>query len=110
MWLELFGIAGIAAIAAIAAAIKLQPAADLLLFRLMRALNIDADKVSRTEPLFFCELEARCRACHSRERCARDLACSSDTNAPQAWRAYCPNRAALDGLLKVGRLRRPDAS
>jgi hypothetical protein len=101
MWLALFGITGLAAIALTAVAIVLQPAKDLLLPRLMRALDIDADKVARTEPRFFCELEARCRACRSVERCARDLACSSDTAARQRWRDYCPNRAMLVSLLRV---------
>src|SRR5215472_14429179 len=98
MWLTLFGITALAAIAFTAAAIILQPAADLLLYRLMRALDIDADKVARSEPLFFCELEARCQACKSVERCARDLACNSNTAARQPWRDYCPNSAALASL------------
>jgi hypothetical protein len=65
----------------------------------MRALDIDADKVARSEPLYFCELEARCQACKSVERCARDLACNSNTAARQPWRDT--NRRIGCGTLEV---------
>ena len=102
MWLALFGITGMAAIAFTAAAIIVENRRrDLPLCRLMRMLDLDAAKLARAEPHVFWKLEARCRACDSGERCARDLASGANIAVGRPWRDYCPNRAMLDMLVKL---------
>jgi hypothetical protein len=109
MWLILFTLSMAAAAAFSLIAIMVQqrtgflriadppPGSDLMLFRRMRLLDLDAAEVAQAEPLSFWELEARCRTCNSKERCAYDLA----GNSPD-WRAYCPNTPML-GLLSTVR-------
>jgi Family of unknown function (DUF6455) len=109
MWIILFALSIAAAIAFGLAAIMFQRRSgiqswisggnrragqsDLLLYRRMRLLDLDAAEVARADPLSFWELEARCRTCNSKERCACDLADNS-----RDWREYCPNGLMLDLL------------
>jgi hypothetical protein len=104
MWLTLFALSFAAAILFSLAPVVLQQCwvsgrtrqwggSDLLLFRRMRLLGLDHVVVAHAEPLSFWELEARCRTCNNKERCACDLA---DTY--RDWREYCPNGLMLDLL------------
>ena len=109
MWLIPFALSVAAAIVFSLAAITLQPnsptyhrifggnrrsgQSDLLLYRRMRLLDLDPAGVACAEPLSFWELEARCRMCNTKERCACDLADNS-----RDWREYCPNGLMLDLL------------
>ena len=109
MWLILFALAVAAGIVFSLAAMMLQQRprihrrifggnrrsgeCDLLLYRRMRLLDLDPAGVACAEPLSFWELEARCRTCNTKERCACDLA----DNSPD-WREYCPNGLMLDLL------------
>jgi hypothetical protein len=120
MWLILFAVAVAAGIVFSLAAIMLQQRSrihrlisggsrrsgqsDLLLYRRMRLLDLDPAGVACAEPLSFWELEARCRTCNNKERCACDL-----TNNSRDWREYCPNGLMLDLLRKSKTLFRPAA-
>jgi Family of unknown function (DUF6455) len=111
MWLTLFAI--VAAVGFTVAAVILQPSrrslplrrdnrwaggSDLPLHRRMKSLDLDPDEVSSSEPLLFRQLEARCRDCESKERCARDLADNSADQMRLDWRDYCPNGPMLNML------------
>jgi hypothetical protein len=112
MWTILFALSVAAAILFSVAAIMIQQRSririsggdlragdsDLLLYRRMRLLDLDAAEIACAEPLSFWELEARCRTCNSRERCACDLADNS-----RRWREYCPNALILD-LLRTSKM------
>jgi hypothetical protein len=75
------------------------PAYDVnLMFRRMSMLHIDQDELAGDDPLQFRELQARCILCHSRGRCASDLAHEFDDVAWQDWRDYCPNATTLSVL------------
>ena len=106
MWMILFALSVVAAIVFSAVAIMLQQRSrvhrwisggnrrsDLLLYRRMRLLDLDPAGIACAEPLSFWELEARCRTCNTKERCACDLADNS-----RDWREYCPNGLMLDLL------------
>lgn len=66
-----------------------------LLQRRMKALSLDLDDVTQTEPLLLQELQHRCARCESREQCALELADKSSDPASENWRDYCPNAATL---------------
>ena len=109
MWLIPFALSVAAAIVFSVAAIVLQQRSpihhwisggsrrsgqsDLLLYRRMRLLDLDPAGIACAEPLSLWELEARCRTCNTKERCACDLADNS-----RDWREYCPNGLMLDLL------------
>ena len=109
MWLILFALAVAAGIVFSLAAIMLQQRSrihrwisggnrrsgqsDLLLYRRMRLLDLDPAGIACAEPLSLWELEARCRTCNTKERCACDLADNS-----RDWREYCSNGLMLDLL------------
>jgi hypothetical protein len=66
-----------------------------LLLRRMIVLGLDRDDVSRTEPQIFCDLQADCVVCNSRQQCTFDLVCNSES---ENWQDYCPNYAKLKML------------
>ncbi len=66
-----------------------------LLFRRMRALQLDREEIARLEPVTFGELQWLCLFCADRERCEVGLA---DDFADVAWWAYCPNAAVLNAI------------
>jgi hypothetical protein len=124
MWLALFTVTIAAAIGFVVAAIILQPARyrnkspvgidrrstafgnALLLPRRMEFLGLDSAEIGRTERQLLQQLEARCRVCLSKDRCAADLVRAVDP-MDRSWRDYCPNAATLDLLsrLRDGSLR-----
>jgi len=104
MWTILFEFSVAAAIAFSLASILVEhcrmpeddcrsDASALLLVRRMRLLDLDPAVVAQAEPLSFWELEAGCKACNSKERCACDVAANSHN-----WRNYCPNGLMLNLL------------
>lgn len=79
-------------------------AADLLLRR-MAALDLDRDKLRRTEPQTLRDLQRVCTMCGDHWRCAHDLARNA---ADPAWKDYCPNAATLMALNELPWLARSE--
>ncbi len=69
-----------------------------LLFRRMAINGIARTELAQDDPLLFCELQARCTLCPSKERCVFDLAHEADDACSDGWRGYCPNAATLVAL------------
>jgi hypothetical protein len=74
-----------------------------LLPKRMSAVGFDPNAFSRTEPLAFFDLQRRCAACESYERCEWDL---TQNPADPGWQDYCLNSAVLMGLTRKPRMRR----
>jgi hypothetical protein len=71
-------------------------AADLLHQRLA-ALNLTRSDVERIARGLMRDLERTCACCSDKAECKKDLATQPDD---PAWKAYCPNAASLDALLR----------
>jgi hypothetical protein len=69
-----------------------------LLFRRMGINGIARTEFAQDDPLLFCELQARCTLCPSKEQCVFDLAHEADDACSDGWRGYCPNAATLVAL------------
>jgi hypothetical protein len=70
----------------------------VLLAHRMKALHVDADDLTRTDPKLLQALRRRCAACDCRVRCEQDLL--HDPQDP-VWRDYCPNAEVLEELPRV---------
>lgn len=73
-------------------------AADLL-DRRLEALGLTASGLAATAPAELRDMERLCTLCHSKGRCARDLA--ADPSDP-VWRQYCPNEQTMVALAREG--------
>jgi hypothetical protein len=69
-----------------------------LLFRQMALNDVDRAELAANEPLLFHELQALCTLCPSKQQCVVDQASEAGGARSGAWRAYCPNAAALVAL------------
>jgi len=69
-------------------------AADQL-SRLLRALGVDAKKLSRSDPAMMRDLQRLCITCDHKGRCGHELAAGT---AAENYRSFCPNAISLDAL------------
>jgi hypothetical protein len=67
----------------------------LLLPQMLAALHIDPDKLSKTEPMMFRDLQRVCAMCDSKKRCSREL---NEGNAAVNFEDYCPNSLTLKAV------------
>lgn len=67
----------------------------LPLARRLAALGIDRQQVREANAPLLQELATRCAGCSHHERCEHDLDLAP---ADQAWKQYCPNTRAIEGL------------
>ena len=72
-----------------------QGARPLLLPRMLDALHIDAEALSRHDPVTFRDLQRVCALCDSKRRCAVDLA---EGDAAETFESYCPNALTLKSV------------
>jgi hypothetical protein len=63
--------------------------------KMLAALAIDQDDLTRTEPLVLRDMERICALCGQKRRCDRDLA--AGTSAAH-YQEYCANAHTIDGL------------
>ncbi|HWF48476.1 MAG TPA: hypothetical protein VG168_15820, partial [Bryobacteraceae bacterium] len=63
--------------------------------KLLRALGIDQDDLSRTKPLMLRDMARVCAACQQKARCSRDLNTGMST---QHYDEYCLNGPTIDAL------------
>ena len=66
-----------------------------LLYRKLRAFDIDPADIYRLSPLLLADLERNCANCADKERCAADM---KDDPNPPGWESYCPNSGTLNTL------------
>lgn len=66
-----------------------------LLYRRLRALELDPAEIYRLSPLLLADLERNCASCPDKGRCEADMA--EDDNPP-GWESYCPNAGTLRTL------------
>ena len=69
-----------------------------LLFRRMALNQIDRAELAEKDLLLFCELQAVCTLCQSKEQCVLDLAKEAGGDSSEGWRDYCPNATAFATL------------
>jgi len=67
----------------------------LLLGRMLEQLHIDAEKLSRTEPEIFRDLQRVCAMCDVKKYCGRDLEAGK---AAENFEDYCPNAFTLKAV------------
>jgi len=65
--------------------------------RMLAALGIDAEKISRAQPMVYHDMERVCARCVSKGRCDRDL--DADTAALH-YEEYCANAPTIDALIE----------
>jgi hypothetical protein len=63
--------------------------------KMLVALGIDQDALSRTEPLVLRDMERVCAMCSHKRQCDRDLAAGT---AAAHYEEYCGNADTIDGL------------
>lgn len=66
--------------------------ADKLMYRMMEAFGIDAQKLAREAPAFLKEVSIACSKCDDKGRCRRELAAGT---ARQHAAEFCPNEASF---------------
>jgi hypothetical protein len=71
------------------------PEAGAELPRLMAALSLDADRITRAQAAVMRDMSITCSQCMVAARCRRDL---DHELAPSAHRNYCPNAETLREL------------
>ena len=71
-------------------------AADNLL-KMLSALDVDADKLAKSDPAVMRDLQRLCMTCGHKRECQRELARGE---AAEHFREFCPNAFTLDALLK----------
>lgn len=69
-------------------------AADLLP-KMLKAVNIDVDAVTRVEPMVMRDLQRVCSGCHHKQECTDHIAAG---DAALTYRAFCPNAETLTAL------------
>ena len=66
-----------------------------LLGKMLVALHVDPDRLSRTDPLAMRDLQRLCTTCTDKSRCAQELASGT---AAETFEHFCPNAFTLDAL------------
>ena len=65
--------------------------------RMLLALDVDPDKLEKTNPAVMRDLQRLCVSCAHKSRCQREVASGG---ADAHFHEYCPNAFTLDALLK----------
>lgn len=76
------------------------PGAADLLYRRLKALGMDSEKIEAMVPEAMRDMQRCCSECNAKRRCTRDLDASDDSR----WQDYCPNAQTL-ALLKSLKVR-----
>lgn len=63
--------------------------------KLLRALGIDEEALSRTQPLMLRDMERVCTLCQQKAQCDHDLNAGT---SPQHYGEYCANAPTIDAL------------
>ncbi|MGO9357642.1 MAG: DUF6455 family protein [Xanthobacteraceae bacterium] len=63
--------------------------------KMLAALGIDAEAISRAQPMVYHDMERVCARCSSKGRCDRDLKANT---AAQHYEEYCFNAQTIDAL------------
>lgn len=63
--------------------------------KMLKALGIDQEALSRTEPLVLRDMERVCALCNHKHQCDRELAAGT---APAHYEEFCNNAPTIDGL------------
>ena len=71
------------------------PGAANLLPKMLKALDIDADAVSRVEPMVMRDLQRVCSGCDHKKQCSEHIAAG---DADRTYRAFCPNAETLTAV------------
>jgi len=71
------------------------PDSARLLYRMLTALGIDAQELSKHDPMVMRDLERLCVSCAHKRQCAHDMAAGT---AASHYQDYCPNAYTLDML------------
>lgn len=71
------------------------PDSARLLYRMLAALGVDADALSKHDPLVMRDLERLCVSCTNKGKCAHELATGHATH----YNEFCPNAYTLDMLV-----------
>lgn len=68
-----------------------------LLYKMLAALKVDAQDLTRHEPAVMRDLERLCVSCSNKRRCQYELA---DGTAPEHFHDFCPNAYTIDALFE----------
>ena len=71
------------------------PDSARLLYRMLSALGVDPQTLSKRDPMVLRDLERLCVSCAHKRQCAHDLAAGT---AAGHYKDYCPNAYTLDML------------
>jgi hypothetical protein len=71
-----------------------------LLQKMLPALGLDSNALTRADPALMRDLQRLCVTCGNKRRCQHDLA---EGTAAGGFSEYCPNAFTLDALLRADR-------
>jgi hypothetical protein len=71
---------------------------DGLLWRRMKAMDVDADTFARLEPALYGNLQTLCGQCEHPNLCRHDL---RHDPANTAWEDYCPDAVVLNAIKEL---------
>ena len=63
--------------------------------QMLKALGIDEEALSRTQPLVLRDMERVCALCHQKGECVREFAAGT---VAEHYEEYCPNAPTIDVL------------
>jgi hypothetical protein len=66
--------------------------------RLLHAVGVDPEILSREDPAMMHDIQRLCAACSHKRRCERELAAGT---AASNYRCFCPNAVSLETLAPV---------
>jgi hypothetical protein len=72
------------------------PDSARLLYRMLAALGVDADVLSKRDPMVMRDLERLCVSCTNKGKCAHELSTGSAT---AHYGEFCPNAYTLEMLV-----------
>jgi hypothetical protein len=75
------------------------PDAAALLEKRLDGFGLSRAEVAKRSPTELRDMERLCTLCHSKKRCARDLAAAPNG---RSWYRYCPNEQTLRALARSG--------
>ncbi len=70
-----------------------------LLQKMLPALGVDSEALTRADPALMRDLQRLCVTCGNKRRCQHDLA---EGTAVGGFHEFCPNAFTLDALLRAG--------
>jgi len=65
--------------------------------KMLLALDVDPEKLAKSDPAVMRDLQRLCMMCSHKSRCQRELAAGE---AAEHFHEFCPNAFTLDALLK----------